>query len=314
MRRKFAFIVPYIGKFPHWFQLWLDSCGRNPICDWLIFTDDITRYDYPDNVKVFKRSFDELRTLFQKTFDFPISIDVPYRFCDFKPAYGEIFADYLKDYDFWGFCDTDLIWGNLEKWLSSEEVDHVDRISHWGHCTLLRNTPEMNSLYRQRVEGIFYYKDVYKNPTHVAFDEECGLNVISRAYGVKELVIPFFDVKPVIQSYGLEPTYVGECFFTEPMGQKLVRIAEKDVLAYGLGDHGQLVKKDFAYVHLQKRPMRTELHGHPDHYLIVPNRFVEDRPVTEEVVRNLVIDDRKAMIKRHQLVWKSRIKFLLGKK
>lgn len=49
-KRLCVFILPYYGKFPNYFQLFLNSCGSNPEYDWLIFTDDHTAYDYPDNV------------------------------------------------------------------------------------------------------------------------------------------------------------------------------------------------------------------------------------------------------------------------
>ena len=31
--------------------------------------------------------------------------------CDYKVAYGEMFQDYIKEYDFWGHCDMDMIFG-----------------------------------------------------------------------------------------------------------------------------------------------------------------------------------------------------------
>ena len=52
----------------------------------------------------------------QKMFDFPIYLDHPYKLCDYKPAYGYIFPEYTKGYDYWGHCDmTDCIFGNLRK-------------------------------------------------------------------------------------------------------------------------------------------------------------------------------------------------------
>ena len=50
--KSICYVVPYFGKFPVSFPLWLVSCGANPTVDWLIFTDDTTPYDYPQNVKV----------------------------------------------------------------------------------------------------------------------------------------------------------------------------------------------------------------------------------------------------------------------
>ena len=92
-----AYVVPYFGKFPKGFQFWLLSCKCNPSIDWLIFTDDKTPYDYPENVKVTYWTFDQMKKKVQAIYDFPIFLERPYKLCDFKPAYGEIFADELKD-------------------------------------------------------------------------------------------------------------------------------------------------------------------------------------------------------------------------
>lgn len=87
-----AYVVPYFGKFPKGFQFWLMSCGCNPSIDWLIFTDDRTDYDYPDNVKVTYWTFDQMKARVQSVFDFPVSLERPYKLCDYKPAYGEILS------------------------------------------------------------------------------------------------------------------------------------------------------------------------------------------------------------------------------
>ena len=91
MKMKYAFILPYIGKLPSWFQLWLNSCARNPIVDWLLFTDDKSPLNYPENVKVHYCSFENLKGLFQKPFPFTINLDHPYRFCDVRPSFGLIY-------------------------------------------------------------------------------------------------------------------------------------------------------------------------------------------------------------------------------
>ena len=51
--KKVAYVIPYFGKFPKGFDLFLMSCRNNPTIDWLIFTDDHTSYEYPSNVKVY---------------------------------------------------------------------------------------------------------------------------------------------------------------------------------------------------------------------------------------------------------------------
>lgn len=62
-------------------------------------------------------TFDELKEKIQSKFGFGIKITEPHKLCDYKPAYGYIFEDYLKEADYWGHCDIDTILGNLDKFL-----------------------------------------------------------------------------------------------------------------------------------------------------------------------------------------------------
>ena len=78
----------------------------------MIITDIKEKYDYPDNVKVINMSFTELRKKVQSCFDFKIYLGKPYKLCDYKCAYGLIFEEYIKNYDFWGHCDLDCIYGD----------------------------------------------------------------------------------------------------------------------------------------------------------------------------------------------------------
>ena len=168
---KIAYVVPFFGKFPKGFEFWLLSCKCNPTIDWLIFTDDQTPYDYPENVKVTYFSFEKMKERIQRIFDFPISLERPYKLCDYKPSYGEVFKDELAGYDFWGNCDIDLVWGNIRKFYTDEILEKYEKVGFNGHSMLYKNTPEINARYRTHIEGIDYYKDVYTTDKGYAFDE-----------------------------------------------------------------------------------------------------------------------------------------------
>ena len=168
---KIAYVVPYFGKFPKGFEFWLLSCSCNPTIDWLIFTDDHTEYNYPKNVKVTYWTFEQMKSRAQSIYDFDIYLERPYKLCDFKPAYGEIFSKELQGYDFWGHCDIDLVWGDIRKFYTEEILDTYEKVGFNGHSNLYRNTPEVCSRYRTKIEGKMYYKDVYSVDKGYAFDE-----------------------------------------------------------------------------------------------------------------------------------------------
>ncbi len=174
---KIAYVVPYFGKFPKGFQFWLLSCQCNPTIDWLIFTDDDTSYTYPLNVKVTYCSFAYMRKRIEAVFDFPIALERPYKLCDYRPAYGEIFSDELEGYDLWGYCDIDLVWGDIRKFYTDSILGQYEKIGFNGHSTLYRNTPEVCTRYKLYVKENMYYKEVFSADEGYAFDEP-GIDAI----------------------------------------------------------------------------------------------------------------------------------------
>lgn len=178
--KRIAFIFVYMGKFPDYF-LWLESCKYNESIDFIIFTDDQEDYCYPPNVHVNYMTFDKLKMMIQEHFDFPIKILRAYKLCDFKPDYGEIFKDFLKEYDFWGHCDIDLIWGNIRHFITDELMENNVRIYPHGHCRLYKNAIEVNSMYRTlSAEGYLTYKEVFVDETNMAFDEWSGITAVMK--------------------------------------------------------------------------------------------------------------------------------------
>ncbi len=68
--------------------------------------------------------------------------DNPYKLCDLRPFYGYVHKDLLETYDFWGFGDLDLLWGDIKKFCADKILDrkdvfstHADRVS--GHFALI---------------------------------------------------------------------------------------------------------------------------------------------------------------------------------
>lgn len=182
---KIILIIPYFGKLPNYFQVFLDSCANTNLVDFLIFTDDITSYRYPSNFKVTYESFDEFKTrIFNKIGD--ATIIHPYKLCDLKPAYGFILSDFIKAYNFWGHCDIDMIFGDIDKYLEIVKFENYDRIFTYGHLSIYRNSPEINLLFKTADSGklpkIFDFNFV-KSTTYPCNFDEVGMNYIFRNRG-----------------------------------------------------------------------------------------------------------------------------------
>lgn len=169
--KSICYIVPYFGKLPKGFKMWLLSCRANNSIHWILYTDDRTPYDYPENVKVKYCSYQDIKKKIQLYYNFKVIISKPWKLCDFRPAYGEIFADDLKGYDFWGHCDMDLIWGDIRKFITDDILEKYEKIGFQGHSVIYRNTEEVNKRYRTMINGIMNYKEVFSCPDGCFFDE-----------------------------------------------------------------------------------------------------------------------------------------------
>lgn len=166
---KARIILPYYGKFNNYFELWLSSCANNSEIDWLIITDIAiqNRHNLPSNVKVEKMTFEELRRMFERKLKMKICLEKPYKLCDYKPFYGFLFSEYLQGYEFWGYCDCDVIFGHFASFLTSSIYQSYDKIFRTGHLSLIRNKDEINRLFLKYDT----YKMVLTSPAIYGYDE-----------------------------------------------------------------------------------------------------------------------------------------------
>lgn len=170
--KKILLILPYFGKWPIWFDAHLLSIEKNPTINWLFVTDCEIPKEYPKNIKFVKTTLQELNKHVNHVVDVHVPL-TPRKFCDLKPAYGAIFKEHVEGYDFWGFCDLDIIWGDIRKFMTDDILNNHDVISSRreaisGHFSLFRNTDSLNNLYKQ-VEN---YKDLFVKPKFMWFDEQ----------------------------------------------------------------------------------------------------------------------------------------------
>lgn len=263
--KKVCLIVPYFGHLPNYFQLFLKSCAANTDFNWLIFTDDNTPYNYPNNVTRVLTSFTEIKKLFASKFDFNIALDSPYKFCDFKPTYGYVFEDYLKNYLFWGHCDIDTIMGKFSDFLTDDFLSQYDKIFALGHMTLYRNTPENNRVFMRPYKGKLLYKEYLSNPKICVFDEDCkneyNIHNIFKAEGKSVYEGDYslnFDIAKFkfrrVQYVGIQSCPLTHGHIVERNKKALYLWNNGEVCRYYISKDN-IVKETFLYVHFQMRKM-----------------------------------------------------------
>ncbi len=241
---KLALINCYFGELPNYFELWLQSCGANPDIDFYFLTNAEVPYEIPGNVFVFHISWEKIVKQIDEKFDFKTEIKSPYKLTDFKPAYGYIFEDLLESYDYWGYCDIDLIFGNLMKFIKEPMEKGIDKLYRLGHLTIYRNTNEMRNLFRQR-GAPFSYREVFSNPEFYSFDEHSGQMTIAKQQDVSEYYREdMADISCRIRrmTASRHENYSYQVFYYE--NGAIWRAFIKD---------GRTEYEEFAYIHLQKR-------------------------------------------------------------
>lgn len=276
--KSIAFIVPYFGRFNNYFSFWLESCRYNSTVDWIVLTDNKDLYDWPDNVHVVKTTLDAFRQKFDAKLGMQVSLEKPYKLCDLRPAYGYVFEDMIGDFDFWGWCDVDLIWGDIRNLLKDEMLEGQDMISRWGHCTLLRNTNQMRKLFMNRTQtrdggGITMpaYTEAFASPINYIFDEttflmcamEAGLHIRHIEGMHYDCSINHYDFYPADHQSG----------YLQSLGHDIFRYRHGH-LSLLTSDGSKEEEYPLLYAHFQKRRMQIET-NHSDDYLITDHSFID---------------------------------------
>ncbi len=174
---KILVIIVHFGPWPPWINFFLQSCSWNRKIDWLLVSDQKRPEELPPNMQFFPSGLEAFGEKIGDCFGFPVRLVNPYKICDYRPAFGEIFSDHLQGYDYWGYSDLDLIYGSIRTFIEKPLKERADVIGVRkkylaGHFVLLKNDPGILALYKQ-YPG---YEAVFKDTTHhYGFDERSYL-------------------------------------------------------------------------------------------------------------------------------------------
>jgi hypothetical protein len=248
MNSRVAVIVPYFGGFPPYWALTLHTMALNPRIHWHLYTDQQVP-DAPANVVIHATTFPEVAERIARTVGYPIALTSPYKLCDFRPAYGHVFADDLRDYDYWGFGDLDVVFGDVWSHIGAAVARGDERILTFGHLSLFRNTERIATLYTQDTPGVPPAREVFTSHTHYSYDEFGGWRATAEHAGLTTFDDRvFFDI--YVDAY-------------RPQANRSRRQRNDTVFAWQDGrcleldrTTGQVVS-EAAYIHLQKRAMRA---------------------------------------------------------
>lgn len=242
-KNKLVVIGVYFGTLPNYMDLWLKSCYYNKKIDFKVFTDD-NRFTSKNNVEFINMNISEFKLLIEKKLCMNISLERPYKCCDYKPLYGIVLEEYIKEYDFWAHCDFDLIFGDILSFLTDEILNKHDKLLPLGHLSFYRNTLEVNNRYM--CDGGKSYKDAFSTDAICFFDEYDGM---LQKYRTNKF--PFYDkrvfadISVIYKRFRLannDLNYNKQVFYW--YNGKVFRAYEKK---------GKIFYDEFIYIHFKQR-------------------------------------------------------------
>lgn len=146
------------GRLPDWFSKWEERWKQLDLqCfDWQLVRMDVS----------------ELRGRATKTLGVPCYKTKFYNCCDVRPMWGLIFADLLDGYDWWGWCDLDVVLGDLDGMLAPllycYDVVSTEFYNVAGGLAMMRNNDACNNLFRRR----HCWEEILCDPGYQNFDEK----------------------------------------------------------------------------------------------------------------------------------------------
>jgi hypothetical protein len=296
---KTAIIIPYFGKFPEWVNLYFHSCEKNSFIDFYFFTDCEIPKEHATNLHFQQISFADYCRSVSEKLQINFCPKSAYKLCDLKPFYGYIHSDILEKYDFWGFGDVDVIWGDISKFYTEEilrEHDvfstHADRIS--GHLAIIRNTQK----YRELCLKIENWQEKLNNSQNYALDEndfslsvypaskyikKTYAKIIRKIFNWRDAWVIYYRIMPILNFFfAPRKLYFKEQFTTPILGNDgLTYKHDSDTWFY---ENGKIVNakngKEYIYLHFmifKKNNFRTDHFWNENFYQISINHIFSEK-------------------------------------
>lgn len=285
--KKCVLILPYFGNFNNYFPLFLRSCGENPDFDWLIFTDCQKQYNYPNNVRRIMMTLEQVKETAERKFGFSVCLNSAYKLCDYKPAYGFLFEEYIGEYKYWGHCDCDLIFGKMSKFLDELFEDGYDKIFAAGHLTLYKNDYDNNRRFMKEYKGRFIYREAFTTDLIYVLDEDMKDNNVHRIFLADGASVYQTDLSmnPSPQFARFRRAYYNPemcCFSYEAVKNARYYWNDGRIIEYNYID-GIIKKTEYIYMHFQLRKMRVGKNVLTSKYFeILPDRFTKSSGIPKD--------------------------------
>ena len=126
-KNKIVLIQVWFGKIPDYFWFHYETTKDIIGFDFILFTDQDIKLD-SKNYTVVNTTKDDIEIILSGKLNHNIKISNNKKTCDLKAAFGDIFEEYLVDYDYFGCYDIDTLFGDTYNGVKPY-LDHYDFIT-----------------------------------------------------------------------------------------------------------------------------------------------------------------------------------------
>lgn len=188
--KKVILIQLWIGKIPDYFWYHYETT-KNLNIDFLFVTDQDFLIKC-ENYKIVNINESDLVDLFKSKTGREIIIEKKRNIVNLKPSLGDLFYEYIKDYEYFGYYDIDTLFGDIEGQIKPflGEYDFIsfgnEKFYNYvsGPLTLIKNTDVNINLYKKEIDKLVHkLKDYFVE----SFDEHEFNNLIDDNFKTKIL-------------------------------------------------------------------------------------------------------------------------------
>jgi len=155
-KNNILLIQVWFGKIPDYFWFHYETAKDIIGFDFILFTDQDIKLD-SKNYTVVNTTKDDIEIRLSGKLNYNIKILNNKKTCDLKAAFGDIFEEYLVDYDYFGCYDIDTLFGDVYNGVKPY-LDHYDFITIGeetfhnrlsGPFLIIKNTQDLRDLYKK---------------------------------------------------------------------------------------------------------------------------------------------------------------------
>lgn len=181
IKYKICLLIPYFGGWPAWIKFYLKTLEHNQLIDIIFLTDCKKIKNSPENVKYIKISFDDFISVIESKLDVKLNRNNYYKICEYRPSFGFVFSELLQGYDFWGYGDIDVVYGDIGKFINNKVLDKYEIITArkdfiCGHFSIFKNIEVNNLLFMMNDS----YKKIFQDEKSLFFDEQGITEIVEK--------------------------------------------------------------------------------------------------------------------------------------